>query len=85
MDTLRQFRVNPEVRTVWHYPCCLDFMHRSPLYLSVSSLLLLLFAALAAKARLFMDRQVPVGYQDESGFHLGIKSAGSNTDGGSFE
>jgi hypothetical protein len=47
--------------------------------------LLLLFAALAAKARLFMDRQVPVGYQDESGFHLGIKSAGSNTDGGSFE
>lgn len=30
------------------------------------------FAALVAKLRILMERCVPVGYEDESGFHVGV-------------
>jgi hypothetical protein len=33
-----------------------------------------LFAAIIAKMRAAMDRQVPLGYEDEEGFHYGVKS-----------
>jgi hypothetical protein len=32
-----------------------------------------LFAAIIAKVRAAVDRQVPVGYQDEDGFHFGVE------------
>jgi len=38
-----------------------------------ASLALLLFAAIIAKVRTFYDNLVPLGYQDEDGFHKGEK------------
>ena len=35
--------------------------------------LLTVFAAIAAKVRAAIDAQAPIGYQDETGFHTGIK------------
>jgi len=35
--------------------------------------LLSVFAAIAAKVRAAIDAQVPLGYQDETGFHTGVK------------
>lgn len=35
-----------------------------------------LFAMIAAKVRAAIEAQVPIGYQDESGFHTGIKPRG---------
>jgi hypothetical protein len=34
-----------------------------------------LFAAIIAKVRAAVDRQVPLGYQDEHGFHFGAEPA----------
>jgi hypothetical protein len=34
----------------------------------------LLFAGILAKLRAMLDKHVPVGYQDENGFHTGIGS-----------
>jgi hypothetical protein len=31
------------------------------------------FTALVAKARAALEAQVPIGYQDETGFHTGVK------------
>jgi hypothetical protein len=31
----------------------------------------LLMAGILARVRALVDRQIPVGYQDEAGFHLG--------------
>ena len=33
----------------------------------------MLFAAIAAKLRAAYDKQVPLGYQDETGFHFGAE------------
>ena len=33
----------------------------------------LMYAAVAAKLRALMDKLVPVGYQDEAGFHAGVQ------------
>ena len=35
--------------------------------------LLTLFAAIAAKVRATIEAQAPIGYQDETGFHTGVK------------
>jgi hypothetical protein len=35
--------------------------------------LLTAFAALAAKVRAAIEAQAPIGYQDETGFHTGVK------------
>jgi len=35
-------------------------------------------AAIITKLRNVVKFNVPVGYQDESGFHLGVKSAGKD-------
>ncbi len=40
----------------------------------------ILFAGILAKLRAALDRQVPVGYQDENGFHLGTQPAGKSND-----
>jgi hypothetical protein len=32
-----------------------------------------LFAAIIAKVRAAFDRQVPIGYEDEEGFHYGVE------------
>ena len=39
-----------------------------------------LFAGILAKIRAAMDKQVPVGYEDENGFHLGVQPAGKTND-----
>jgi hypothetical protein len=36
----------------------------------------LMYAAVAAKLRALMDKFVPVGYQDEAGFHQGTQRSG---------
>jgi len=33
----------------------------------------LLFFALAAKLRELLESRIPVGYQDQTGFHFGVK------------
>jgi hypothetical protein len=35
----------------------------------------LLFIGIVAKLRSIFESHVPVGYQDESGFHYGVKKA----------
>jgi hypothetical protein len=35
--------------------------------------LLTVFSVIAAKVRAVIEAQVPLGYQDETGFHTGIK------------
>lgn len=35
-----------------------------------------IFAAIAAKVRAVIEAQVPLGYQDETGFHTGVKPRG---------
>lgn len=37
------------------------------------SYLALIFAVLSAKLHSFMDKLAPVGYQDETGFNLGVQ------------
>jgi hypothetical protein len=45
-------------------------MHKTYLHAFALSLL---FAGIIAKLRSVIASQVPLGYQDESGFHLGVK------------
>ncbi len=42
-------------------------------------MMVLLLAAIAAKVRAMIDEQIPMGYQDESGFHTGTKSTGESS------
>lgn len=39
-----------------------------------------LFAGILAKVRAAMEKQVPVGYQDENGFHMGVEPARKSSD-----
>jgi hypothetical protein len=43
-------------------------MNKSPLYMAI---LTVLFAGILAKLRAMYNKQVPLGYEDESGFHFG--------------
>jgi hypothetical protein len=43
------------------------------------AMMVLLLAAIAAKVRAMIDEQIPMGYQDESGFHTGTKSTGESS------
>jgi hypothetical protein len=47
-------------------------MHKVSL---LPAMLLILAAAVAAKVRAMIAAQVPEGYQDEAGFHTGVKPA----------
>jgi len=47
-------------------------MHKTSIYVGSIALL---FAAIMAKLRSAMDKVVPVGYQDDSGFHIGEEPA----------
>jgi len=37
------------------------------------------FASLIAKLRRAVNIEIPVGYQDETGFHIGVESAAEKT------
>jgi hypothetical protein len=50
-------------------------MHRTWLH---TFALTLLFAGIIAKLRSVFANRVPVAYQDESGFHLGVKQSQEN-------
>jgi hypothetical protein len=39
-----------------------------------------LFAGIIARIRAAMDKQIPVGYEDENGFHYGAEPAGKSSD-----
>jgi hypothetical protein len=39
-----------------------------------------LFAGILAKLRAAMDKQAPVGYQDENGFHYGAQPVAKSND-----
>jgi hypothetical protein len=43
-------------------------------------LVTVVFAGIIAKLREAMDKQVPMGYQDENGFHLGVEPAAKSDD-----
>lgn len=43
-------------------------MNKTPIYLAV---LTVLFAGILAKMRAAYEKQVPLGYEDENGFHFG--------------
>ena len=51
--------------------------NKNSLYVIVVTML---FAGILAKIRAAMDKQVPVGYQDENGFHLGTQTASKSND-----
>jgi hypothetical protein len=38
------------------------------------------FAGIIAKMRAALDKQVPLGYEDENGFHLGVQPAKNSSD-----
>jgi len=54
----------------WHCYCYDQNMHKTWLH---TFALNLLFVGIIAKLRSAIANHVPVGYQDESGFHLGVK------------
>ena len=56
----------------WHFQCLFGDMHKTSIYVGSIALL---FAAIMAKLRSAMDKVVPVGYQDDSGFHIGEEPA----------
>ena len=39
-----------------------------------------LFAGILAKIRAAVDKQAPVGYEDENGFHFGVQPAAKSSD-----
>jgi len=43
-------------------------------------LVTVVFAGIIAKLREAMDKKVPIGYQDENGFHLGVEPAAKSDD-----
>ena len=47
-------------------------MHKTSIYVGSIALL---FAAIMTKFRAAMDKVVPLGYQDENGFHVGEEPA----------
>jgi len=47
-------------------------MHKTSIYVGSIALL---FAAIMAKLRATMDKVVPLGYQDDNGFHVGEEPA----------
>jgi hypothetical protein len=48
-----------------------SMMHKVSL---LPAMMVLLVAAVAARVRAMIDAQVPVGYQDQDGFHAGVKT-----------
>jgi hypothetical protein len=56
----------------WHFRCFFGRMHKTSIYVGSIALL---FAAIMAKLRSTMDKVVPLGYQDENGFHVGEEPA----------
>jgi hypothetical protein len=50
-----------------------NMMHKVSL---LPTMMVILVAAVAAKVRAMIDAQMPMGYQDEGGFHAGIKRDG---------
>lgn len=52
-------------------------MHKTSLYLVA---LMVLIAGLLAKLRAAVEKRVPLGYQDENGFHVGLEPAGKKSD-----
>jgi len=54
------------------FPMLVRGMHKTSIYVGSNALL---FAAIMAKLRSAMDKVVPVGYQDDSGFHIGEEPA----------
>ena len=57
------------IQAAWHRRCCPKSVQKTSLYISA---MVLLLAAIAAKAKAAMNKLAPVGYQDEQGFHEGV-------------
>ncbi|HEX4644169.1 MAG TPA: hypothetical protein VH598_01020 [Verrucomicrobiae bacterium] len=51
-------------------------MHKTSLYLVA---LMVLIAGLLAKLRAAVEKRVPIGYQDENGFHVGLEPSGKES------
>ena len=61
-------QVRPDLAVALAMLILRSMTHKSSFYVVVVTML---FAAVAAKLKAAYDRHVPVGYEDEEGFHLG--------------
>ena len=57
----------------WHRSCCPETMQKTTV--QQHSFVALILAAISAKFHSLMDAIAPVGYQDDSGFHMGVQRA----------
>jgi hypothetical protein len=55
----------------WHSGCCKTSMTKTWLHIIAVNLLLL---GVLARLRAAVNNHIPLGYQDETGFHFGVQS-----------
>lgn len=68
---LAGFSPDPKLESRWHSKCCLESMQKTTV--QSHSILTLILAAISAKLHSLLESAAPVGYQDDSGFHLGVQ------------
>jgi hypothetical protein len=66
----------PENTSIWHFQCSEKAMNK--VWLGIVAVILIM-AGVIARLRAAMKFQVPLGYQDETGFHAGVKHEGRET------
>jgi hypothetical protein len=71
-----QISSNRALKSHWHYECWTWGMHRTS-WLHTFAVNILLVAVIA-KLRSIIAKHVPLGYQDEGGFHFGVKQTRDN-------
>lgn len=57
----------------WHYMCFLSFVMVNKTSMLITAVLNLLLLGVMAKLWQRFNKRAPVGYQDESGFHYGVR------------
>jgi hypothetical protein len=65
--------VNPE-KFAWHCKCLLSSMYNKTSFL-ITATIGMFFVGLMAKLLASLEKHAPMGYQDESGFHLGVRNS----------
>jgi len=59
----------------WHWRCCKRGMHKSWLHFMAVNLLLV---GILTRLRAAIENHIPLGYQDETGFHFGVQEPREN-------
>jgi hypothetical protein len=71
VEPLKKIGKFPAMSVCWHFRCCKRGMSGNQ---PCASTLKALFEDLIARCRRAMTFQVPIGYQNETGFHLGVQA-----------